>query len=166
MDNQPQQTALSEQMTDRRSILFLALGFLLLCFGCIPALEGSFLIAIPLVAIGCLGIVFVSIKIGLPKISQFGLGLFSWFPVSLIINMFVLRFFGGLRTAESSVIASMTIFQLFGCALTFFLFRKNKPWIGTGILFASLPYWIGLVFRDGSTLMGLPFPFSLIRFGG
>lgn len=166
MDDQPKQTSLSEQMTNRRSILFLALGFLFLCFGCIPALEGSFLMAIPLVAMGCMTIVFVSTKIGLPKISQFGLGLFSWLILSLMINVLVLRLFDDLQAAEGSVIASMAFVQLFGSGLTFFTFRKNKPWIGIGIIFASLPYWIGLVVRDGSAFMGLPFPFSLIPFGG
>jgi hypothetical protein len=167
MDNQPKQINLSEQKTDRQAIIYLSFGFLFLCFGSIPALEGSFLAGIPLAALGFAAIIYGSIKIKLAKMGQFALGIFGWSFVSLFINMFVLNCFNNPLASEIGVIASMAVFQLLGYGLAFLTFRKNKQWIGIGIIFASVPYLIGFAARSGSNpIIGLPFPFSLIPFGG
>lgn len=165
MDDQPNQSNLSEQKTDRRAIILLSFGFLFLCFGGIPALGGSFLAGIPLAALGFAAIIYGSLKIKFAKMGQFALGLFGWFIVSLFINMFLLNQFDDPRASEIGVIASMAALQLFGYGLAFLTFRKNKHWIGIGIIFASVPYLIGFAARS-NPIIGLPFPFSLIPFGG
>jgi hypothetical protein len=166
MDNQSKQINLSDPNTERRAIIFLSLGFLFLCFGSIPSLEGSFLTGIVFAAIGCISIIYCSILIKLAKMGQFMLGLFSWFIASLFINMFVLNQFDNPRTSELAVMVSMAVPQLFGYGLAFLTFRKHKQWIGIGIIFASIPYLIGFIARDSSGIIGLPFPFSLMAFSG
>ncbi len=166
MDDQSKPINLNDPNAERRAILFLSLGFLFLCFGSIPALEGSFLTGMVFAAIGCILIIYCGTIIKLAKMGQFVLGFLSWFIASLFINMFVLNQFDNPRISEIAVLASMTVPQLFAYGLAFLTFRKRKRWIGIGIIIASIPYLVGFIARDGSGIIGLPFPFSLIPFGG
>lgn len=186
MGNQSEQTGLGVQKTDRLAVVVLSLGFLFLCASSFVALDGSLLFGIPLVAVGFIAIIYGSIKIKLNNPGQFFVGFIGWFIFSFLINvfivfnlfenMFIINLFSSThvdqigttidnpQAVEIGMIAILVVVQLLGYGLTFLTFRKNKRWMGIGIIIASIPYLIGFIMRSGCAPAGLPFPLSLFSF--
>jgi hypothetical protein len=173
MDNQPEQVPLNVHITTILNIATLCLGFIFLGVGYFFASNRLFLFSNLFFVFGFIGIIYGAVKVKLNNTGHFFVGFIGWLIFSLLANMFIVFNFTKIMfrlfktktyIGDIGFISILVIIQLLGYCLTIPAFRRNKRWIGIGIITASVPYILGYILHDNCGLLGLPFPLSLISF--
>jgi hypothetical protein len=189
MDNQLNQPKPSVHKTDIVAIVIICLGFLFWYIGYDFMFFALLRFGFVLIAIGLIGIIYGAMKFKINRPVQFLVGFLCWLVSSFLINMLIIydlfqtlqmifvidpfsrihvEKIGGIidisRALEVVMIATLIAIQLLGYGLAFLTFRKDKGWIGIGIIFASLLFLLGSIISSDCNPVGFPFPLSLVSF--
>jgi hypothetical protein len=189
MDNQLNQPESSVHKTDQAATVVICLGFLFWYIGYRFMFFALLRFGFVLIVIGLIRIIYGAIKFEINHLVPFLVGFLCWLISSLLINMLIIyhlfqafqmmfviepfsstyaerigRIIDISRALEVGMVAALIVIQLLGYSLAFLTFRKDRGWIGVGIILASILYLIGSIVSSGCNPVGFPFPLSLVSF--